>query len=358
MSRPARARIDLGALQHNFQRARAAAPASHVIAVIKANAYGHGVLPVAERLADADAFAVAGIDEALVLREAGHRKRTLLLAGIFQPDELSEAAARDLDLIVHDVWQVDALSAWQGKGRFDVWLKVDTGMHRLGIAPAELAAILAALRSLPCVKNVRLMTHLACADEPASDHAQAQLQQMQACCAGFEGEVCIANSAALLGWPDARRDWVRPGIMLYGSSPFVGGDASKDGLRPVMHLESRLIAVRDLAEGETIGYGAAFRAASPMRMGVVAMGYADGYPRCLAAGTPVLVDDKPASLAGRVSMDLVTVDLSAVPEARVGSLVRFWGAGLPADAIARAAGTISYELFTGVNARVPRQYEG
>ncbi len=356
MSRPARARIDLGALRHNFARARSAAGGSRIIAVIKANAYGHGVLPAAEVLADADAFAVASIEEALVLRDAGVDKRILLLAGIFDPAELDEAASRRLDLVVHDAWQVAALQSWRGAGRFDAWLKIDTGMHRLGVAAADVPVHAGALRALPCVRVVRLMTHLACADEPDSPHAAAQLAAMERACDGFDGEVCVANSAGLLGWPAARCDWVRPGIMLYGSSPFVGGDADRDGLRPVMHLESKIIAVRDLPRGECIGYGASYTAEKDLRMGVVALGYADGYPRRLGTGTPVLVDGRRTRLLGRVSMDLITLDLTGIPGAAVGSAVRFWGEGLPADEIAAAAGTIAYELFTGVNARVRREY--
>lgn len=357
MSRPARARIDLQALTHNFRKARSAAPDARVIAVIKANAYGHGVLQAASALREADAFAVASLEEALVLREAGENKRLMLLAGIFSADELDEAARHGLDLVVHDAWQVAALRAWQGSGQFDIWLKVDTGMHRLGVGTGEVQGLLDELHTLDRVATVRLMTHLACADEPGSEHTRQQLACLDACQGGFSGELCVANSAATLGWPQARADWVRPGIMLYGSSPFVAGSAVQDGLLPVMHLESRLISVRDLPRGESIGYGAAFRATQDMRMGVVALGYGDGYPRRLGTGTPVLVDGQRTQLVGRVSMDLITVDLTGLPRAQVGSLVRFWGDGLPADEIARAAETIAYELFTGINARVPRVYE-
>ncbi len=356
MSRPACARIDLAALTHNLSVARKSAPRSQVMAVIKADAYGHGVLQCADALKSADAFAVAGIDEALVLRAAGFEHRILLLGGIFDPAELDEAAAQNLDLVVHDAWQLAALRNWSGAKRVNTWLKVDSGMHRLGIPTTAVAGVAQELAALNCVRKVRLMTHLACADEPGSAHTSQQLAEFAACSRDFAGERSIANSAGVLAWPDAHADWIRPGIMLYGGSPFVGGNAQADGLLPVMHLESRVITVRDLAAGEAVGYGATWKTDHPIRMGVVAMGYGDGYPRQLGTGTPVLVDDQPARLIGRVSMDLITLDLTAVPAVGVGSVVRFWGAGLPADKIAGLAGTISYELLTGITARVPRVY--
>lgn len=357
MSRPAVARIDLTALADNFSRAKEAAPACRVMAVIKADAYGHGARACAHALQAADGYAVAGIDEALVLRAGGVGKPILLLGGFFHRAELPEIVQKRLDIVLHENWQLEALRGYQGALPLNVWVKVDSGMHRLGFPPERVAAVLEAVRTLPGIGTVRVLTHLACADEPGSGHVLAQLRVFDTVTAETGLERSIANSAATLGWPDAHADWVRPGIMLYGSSPFVDGDAAEDGLRPVMHLESRLIAVREVGSGESVGYGAAWTAVRAMRIGVAALGYADGYPRCLASGTPVLVDGRRAQLVGRVSMDLVTIDLTNVPVAEPGSTVRFWGEGLPADEIARAAGTIAYELFTGVTARVSRQYE-
>lgn len=356
MSRAACARIDLAALRHNLATARSSAPSSSVMAVVKADAYGHGSVQCAKALADADGFAVVGLEEAAVLREAGIDQRILLLEGFFEASELPEIQRLNLEIVVHSCEQIDALEQAILPGPLRVWLKIDTGMHRLGIEPAETAASVARLENIPHVVGLHLMTHLACADERGNPYTDIQMQCFFERCEGLDYPRSIANSAAVLGWPAAHSDWVRPGIMLYGSSPFEGGDAGADGLRPVMSLDSELIAVRELAAGEPVGYGCTWRAPEACRIGVVAMGYADGYPRHAPSGTPVLVDGIRSALAGRVSMDMLMVELDAVSGAHPGSPVRLWGDGLPIDEVARSAGTISYELLTKVTPRVPREY--
>ncbi len=356
MSRAARARIDLPALRRNLELARSAAGGARVMAVIKADAYGHGSVPCARALDAADSFAVVGLEEALVLRDAGIGKPMLLLEGFFTPDELRPIAALDLQIVVHAEEQVAALEAARLDTPLVVWLKIDTGMHRLGVQPSAVSALLSRLRSCGSVGSVHLMTHLACADDRQDDYTRTQLQNFADATAGLGLPCSIANSAGLMGWPESRAEWVRPGIMLYGSSPFIGGDAAAEGLAPVMHLESELIAVRDLPAGEPVGYGCTWRAPRDIRMGVVAMGYGDGYPRHAPSGTPVLVEGCRTTLIGRVSMDMITVLLDDVPNARPGSPVRLWGEGLPVDEVATAAGTISYELLTGITPRVPRIY--
>lgn len=356
MSRAACARIDLGALRHNLAIARSSAPSSRVMAVVKADAYGNGSVACAQALDDADGFAVVGLEEAAVLRDAGIDKRILLLEGFFEPSELPEIRKLGLDIVVHAREQIDALEAAGLTDPISVWLKIDTGMHRLGIDPAEVPACVARLGDIPAVRDLQLMTHLACADERGSAYTRTQLQRFFQTCEGYDHMRSIANSAAILGWPEAHADWVRPGIMLYGSSPFENGEAGEENLRAVMSLESELIAVRDLAAGEPVGYGCTWRAERDGRIGVVAIGYADGYPRHAPSGTPVLVDGLRTSLVGRVSMDMITVDLDPVPDAGPGSSVRLWGDGLSIDEVARAAGTISYELLTKVTQRVPRVY--
>ncbi|HHJ14449.1 MAG TPA: alanine racemase [Gammaproteobacteria bacterium] len=361
MTRPLRARIDLDALQANLALARAAAPASRVLAVIKADAYGHGMVPVAQALAaGVDAFAVASLDEAAQLRAAGIGARVLVLEGLFGPDERDEALALGLDLVVHHAGQVEDLERLRPAAATEhplrVWLKIDTGMHRLGIDPAECGALLARLQRIPGLVPVAVLSHFACADEPthpANDRQQACFERV----AG-EGEMArsLANSAALLTRPDSHFEWVRPGIMLYGASPLVPEVRCPVDLRPVMQLVSALIAVRHCRRGEGVGYGLDWVCPEDMPVGVVAGGYGDGYPRHAPAGTPVLVNGRRVPLVGRVSMDMLCVDLRSQPEARVGDPVLLWGKGLPVEQLARAAGTISYELLCGVTNRVPRLY--
>jgi len=347
------ARIDLAALRHNLRVAHHAAPASRLIAVIKANAYGHGMQRVARALEQADAFGVARVEEGVQLREAGVGKPLLVLEGCFGPEELALAACHDLQLVVAEPEQLALLAKARLQRPVHCWLKVDTGMHRLGIPLQRAAAAFVALGAAPAVADdLRLMTHLACADTPADAATEAQLRRFNPLVKAFGVETSIANSAGILAWPDSHGDWNRPGIMLYGSSPMAGGVPDDHGLRPVMTLSTRLIAVRHLQQGDAVGYGGSWRCPEAMRVGVAAIGYGDGYPRHAPSGTPVLINGQRAALVGRVSMDMITVDLRKIDDAEVGNPVVLWGEGLPADEIARAAATIAYELFCGVTQRV------
>jgi len=361
MSRAARAIIDLDALRHNLQRARAADPGARQFPVIKADAYGHGLLPVAQALNAADGFAVASVEEALLLREAGIDQPVLLLEGFFQTDGLSEIQQYQLDIVVHHAAQLDTLEAWvrqqTGVKPVNVWLKVDSGMHRLGFAPDEVEHAWQRLTACTAVSQPpRLMTHLACADDFHNIRTQQQIAVFNSMLPGVPIERSIANSAGILGWMPSHAAIDRPGIMLYGVSPFLGETGEARRLRPVMTLRSELIAINVCQAGDAVGYGGTWVCPETMPVGIVAMGYGDGYPRHAPAGTPVQVNGVEVPLVGRVSMDMICVDLRGLPNAQVGDGVVLWGEGLPAETVAQAAGTIAYELFCNVSARVPRQY--
>ncbi|MEZ5542760.1 MAG: alanine racemase [Pseudomonadota bacterium] len=356
MTRPAYAHIDCGALQHNLARVRQAAPSSRVIAVIKANAYGHGLVRTAQALAGADAFGVVGLEEAIALREAGLEQRIVLLEGLFTAADLALVCGYRLDLVVHSEYQLALLEQGRLTRPVDVWLKLDTGMHRLGFAPARLDAVLARLHAAPHIGTVRYMTHFARADEPEADYTATQIATFAAALGDRDGERTLANSAAVLAWPGAHADWVRPGIMLYGASPLQGQSAAALGLKPAMTLRSALIAITDCRRGDAVGYGGDWMCPADMRIGVAAIGYGDGYPRHAPAGTPVLVKGRHAALAGRVSMDMICIDLGGQPDAVIGDDVILWGDGLPVDDVAHAAGTISYELLSGISRRVKYRY--
>jgi len=354
--RPAQARIDLQALQHNFHRVRALAPDSKVMDIIKANAYGHGLVPVAQALRGRDAFGVACLEEAISLREAGFDRRIVLLEGLFGLDDLALIHGYQLDVVIHHISQVEMLEQDRPAKPLDIWLKIDTGMHRLGFPPDQVAVVTERLERLPQPGCVRYMSHFACADEPDNPATQIQLDRFEAVCADFKGERSLANSAAVLDWPASHCDWVRPGIMLYGGSPLPGRTAQDLGLQPVMTLATRLIAVNPHNKGEAIGYGGEWICPEDMPVGVAAMGYGDGYPRHAPAGMPVLVNGKRSALIGRVSMDMICIDLRTRPDAKVGDEVILWGEGLPVDEVAQQAGTISYELLCGVGSRVQFEY--
>lgn len=350
MPRPIQARVDLSALENNLYVARHAT-SSRIMAVIKANAYGHGLLNAAEALANADGFALLDVADAVRLREAGYRQTILLLEGFFDAQDLALAAEYDLACVVHSSWQIALLDAYPARGSLDVWLKVNSGMTRLGFAPGQLDGAMTALRRHPALHEITLMTHFAHADEKRG--VSEQLDVFNQAAYDYRAARSLANSAALLRHRSTHGDWVRPGIMLYGASPFSDVSARQLGLRPAMTLESRIIAVQELRAGDEIGYGALFRADRSMRVGVVACGYADGYPRHAPNGTPISVDGQKSRLLGRVSMDMLYVDISHLPGADVGSTVTLWGDGVPVEEVARAAGTISYELMCAVAARVP-----
>ena len=355
MPRPIQARIDLSALEHNLQVARRATSA-RIMAVIKAEAYGHGLLRAAEALNAADGFALLDINDAVHLREAGFRQVILLLEGFFTPDDLPLVAEYDLACVIHSPHQIAMLDNFPRRGKLQVWLKINSGMNRLGFAPQDVSAVMEKLKVHPAVRDIALMTHFSHADEEAG--VAAQLEVFNELAAPYRVARSLANSAALLRYPATHADWVRPGIMLYGASPFAHGSGEQQsaqqlGLRPVMTLHSEIISVRELKAGERIGYGGMFRAEAAMRVGVVACGYADGYPRHAPTSTPVLVAGRRTRTLGRVSMDMLSVDLSALPDADIGSGVTLWGAGLPVEEVAHAAGTISYELLCALTARVP-----
>ena len=345
--------INLDALRHNLACARAAAPRSRVMAVIKANGYGHGLLRVAAALRDADALAVARVGEGVQLRDAGSRMRVVVLEGCFDERELAEAAGRNLDLVFHQPYQLRLLQLARLPRAPRCWLKVDTGMHRLGFGlDAALDAYATLAEAAPGEKRPALMTHLANADDLADPYTREQVASLDPLARRLGAPLSISNSAGILGWPAAHGDWVRPGLMLYGASPFVGGRAASHGLRPVMTLRSRLIAVNRYEQGDRIGYGGTYVCPEPMPVGVVAVGYGDGYPRHARSGTPVLVAGRRAPLIGRVSMDMISVDLRGVPGARVGDPAILWGEGLPIEEIAEWADTIPYQLTCGITPRV------
>lgn len=347
--------VDPAALAHNLARVRALAPRSRVLAVIKADAYGHGLLTAARALAEADGFAVARLAEAERLRAAALGQRILLLPGVTSIDELALASRLGLDLVVHHPSQIELLEQAPAGVGVEAWLEVDTGMHRLGIPPERVEQAFRRLQRCVAVRApLRVMTHLAEADEPYKAATRAQLARMRECTAALGAERSIGNSAGILAWPDARSDWVRPGIMLYGISPFTGDAGAGHGLRPAMTLCTRLLAVHRVPRGGRVGYGGTYEVEQDMLMGAAAAGYADGYPRHVPNGTPVLVDGVRVPLAGRVSMDTITLDLRRCPAARVGAPVTLWGDALPVEVVARAAGTIGYELVSRVGSRVPR----
>ena len=345
--------VDSAALGHNLARVRALAPDSRVLAVIKANAYGHGLVPVARALAACDAFAVARLEEGLALRDAGFRQRVLLLEGVRTAEQLAQAGQHELDVMVHSFEQLALLEARTGTVPLDAWLKLDTGMNRLGFRPEEFRPALERLRRIPGLgQPPRLVTHLAKADLRDDPMTATQLELFASVTAGCPGERSIANTAGILAWPHARSDWARPGLMLYGLVPFGDGTGADFGLRPAMSFESEVIAVRTVLPGESVGYCATWRANRASRIAVVAAGYGDGYPRATATGAPVLVQARRAPLVGRVSMDMLTVDVTDLPSVRPGDPVTLWGDGLPAEEVARHAGAIPYELTCGVSQRV------
>ncbi|MDO5289098.1 MAG: alanine racemase [Pseudomonadota bacterium] len=368
MPRPIQAHIHTGALRHNIERLRAAAPGARVWAVVKANAYGHGIERAFDGLRGADGFALLDLAEAERVRALGWRGPVLLLEGVFEPRDLELCSRLELWHTVHCDEQIDWLSMHKTQQPHRVFLKLNSGMNRLGFAPARYRSAYARLAALPQVDEIAHMTHLANADLPGGLHAP--LAAFAQATEALAGERSVANSAAVLrhGTQDSvRADWVRPGIAAYGSSPDAPThSAAHWGLQPAMTLQARVLAVQTLQAGQSTGYGACFTADAPMRIGIVACGYADGYPRVAPSGTPVLIDGQRSRTLGRVSMDMLTVDLSALPHAGVGSTVTLWGraapehggAVLPIDEVALAAGTLSYELMCALAPRVPVTADG
>lgn len=355
--RSATAEINLTALEHNVAQIREIAPHSKIMAVVKANAYGHGLLGVARALKNVDAFAVARVEEALTLRSGGVVKPILLLEGFFSTEELPILVANNIHTSVHIEQQLAELEEAELETPINVWLKMDTGMHRLGIRPEQCKEAINRLKHNPnVVQPARLMTHFGCADERDNPITQKQIDIFDDLTEGIEGEQSIANSAGVIAWPSSRRDWIRPGISLYGVSPMLDNTATEHNLKPVMTLTTDLIAIHEVKQDEIIGYGGIWRAPKDTQIGVVAIGYGDGYPRMAPEGTPVLVNGRIVPVVGRVSMDMLTVDLGADCTDNVGDKVILWGEGLAAELVAEHIGTIAYELVTKLTQRVSLKY--
>ncbi len=353
MSRATSATIHTDALRHNLQLIRRRAPGSKVMAVVKADGYGHGLERVARALQGADAFGVAALSDAERLRAAGLSQRIVLLSGPDENDDLAQLRRLQVDAVIHHASQLQLLEADGGGAPIRVWLKLDTGMHRLGFPAADAAQVHARLSALPAVAaDIVLMTHFARSDEFSAAATREQMRRFDEAVQGLPGEHSLSNSAGVLGWPQAHRHWVRPGGALYGLSAVEGQSGPDLGLEPAMTLSTRLISVKDVEADAAIGYGGAFVAPTAMRIGIAAIGYGDGYPRHAGSGSPILVGNAIARTVGRVSMDLMAVDLSTHPDATVGTSVVAWGRGLPVETVAATAGTLGYELACGITRRV------
>ncbi len=354
--RPLLATIHLDPLRHNLRMAKSLAPAAKAMAVVKANGYGHGLLRAASSLSEADGFAVLGVDEGIALREAGYEQVILLLEGVFEAEELSAAARHRLAVVVHCEDQLLMLEALRGEKPVDVFLKVNTGMNRLGVPVGRFWSFYDRLRACGSVGQLSLMTHFATADEAAG--VTEQFERFDELTREISAPRSMANSAALLRYPQTHADWVRPGIMLYGATPFGDRSAADLGLKPAMTLSSAIIAVQNVPSGQGIGYGHCFTAERPTRVGIVACGYADGYPRHAPTGTPIAVAGRMTRTLGRVSMDMLFADLTDIPDADIGSPVELWGAQVPVDEVAKAAGTVGYELLCALAPRVRGVVDG
>ncbi|PVD45669.1 alanine racemase [Serratia liquefaciens] len=351
--------IDRRALRHNLQQVRRQAPQSRLIAVVKANAYGHGLLETAHTLQDADCYGVARIGEALKLRSGGIVKPILMLEGFFSAEDLPVLVANNIETAVHSIEQLEALEQATLARPVPVWMKLDTGMHRLGVRPEHAEAFyqrLSACRNV--VQPVNIMSHFSRADEPSSDATLKQMQCFEQFARGKPGQRSIAASGGTLLWPDAHNDWVRPGIILYGVSPMEDANGSQFDLQPAMKLKSNLIAVREHKAGESVGYGGTWVSEGDTRLGVVAMGYGDGYPRSAPSGTPVWLNGREVPIVGRVSMDMMSVDLGPNATDKVGDEVVLWGQELPVERIADCTGISAYELITKLTQRVAMEYIG
>jgi alanine racemase len=354
----ARAVIKLGALRHNLQVIREKSPQAKVMAVVKANAYGHGMVEAARALSGADSLAVARLSEANTLRAAGIDAPIVILEGVFDADELNVAVSANFEIIAHCVEQLELLEDLDA-GQLTVWLKFETGMNRLGLPASDAAQLIERARLCKSISTVRLMSHLANADDLQDEKTAEQLRLFESIAAGFDGDISIASSPAIFGWPESVKgcSWVRPGVVLYGISPFEDSTGADLGLQPVMHFGSRLIAVKNVKAGDTVGYGGIWEAKEDSIIGIAAAGYADGYTRCLPSGTPVLVNGRRVPLAGRVSMDMIAVDLGPGATDKFGDPVLLWGDGLPVEEIANYASTIPYQLVCGVLHREPCKFE-
>ncbi|GLT13969.1 alanine racemase [Vibrio algivorus] len=361
MARPTKASIDLAAFRHNYRVAKAQSPNSKAVAIIKADAYGHGAVKLAHSLSEADAFGVACIEEAIELREAGIKQPILLLEGFFEASELELIQRHHLWTALHSQHQIEAIKRQPESYNFNVWLKLDSGMHRLGFSPQDYPSAFEQLSELPQVDNIVHMTHFACADELDKSMTQSQLKTCKATLAQLKTQTSsFANSAATLAHPSSHSEqfsgYTRPGIMLYGADPLLHPNSASKQLIPVMTLTSKIIAIREVKAQESVGYGERYRCERNMKIGTVAIGYADGYPRHAKDGTPVMVDGIRTQLVGRVSMDMLTVDLTDIPNADIGSTVELWGKNVKSAEVAHCCDTIPYTLFTGITRRVYKEY--
>ncbi|KAB1459763.1 alanine racemase [Vibrio panuliri] len=353
----ATAQIDLAALKHNLQLLKQQAPNSKMMAVVKANGYGHGLNQIAKNANVADAYGVARIEEALQLRAVGIVKPILLLEGFYSPGDLPVLVTNNIQTVVHCIEQLEALENAILETPVKVWLKVDSGMHRLGVRPEQLEEFITRLKACDNVAQpLRYISHFACADELDKPATVQQIELFRSLTDGCSGERSLAASAGVLAWPESHLDWVRPGIIMYGVSPFADKSAEELGFKPVMTLKSHLIAVRDVKQGESIGYGGIWTSERDTKVGVIAIGYGDGYPRTAPNGTPVYVNGRKVPTAGRVSMDMLTVDLGPQATDKVGDEAILWGKELAAEEVAAHIGTIAYELVTKLTPRVEMEY--
>ena len=353
MTRPTTCTFSSENLLHNLATIRATAPRAKIMAMVKANAYGHGIVEVGHRLDGlVDALGVASVDEALILRSAGVRAPITLIEGIFTPDEFRIASEQKFCVAFHHAGQIQALKDNPPRHLLHAWLKIDTGMGRLGFLPEDVPDALKALSNSPSLRQpVGILSHFACADEPEHPQNQKQITAFQKFTATYKGPKSFCNSAAIFSIPSQHYDWVRPGLSLYGASPLAGRTAESLGLKPVMTLRSRLISIKTVQQGETIGYGSRFQCPETMPVGIIAIGYGDGYPRSAQNGTPVLVNQTRCPVIGRVSMDMTAIDLRPCPTAAVGAEVTLWGDGLPIEEVAETTSNINYDLLTGVRER-------
>jgi alanine racemase len=357
MGRAATITINFEALRHNYRLAKRVSGNQKTLAIIKADAYGHGAIMVARALSnEVDGFGVACIEEAVELREAGINKPILLLEGFFTPDELNIISELDLWTAIHSEEQVDLLSRHTLSKRINVWLKMDCGMHRLGIKPERYNTVYQKLNTLPQVNDIVLMSHFSSADELDIDETKKQVALFDRFTKNIPAQKSLANSAATLGQPCSHKDWQRPGLMLYGATPFTQSHPNADQLQSVMTLSSEVIAVHHLEQGDAVGYSKTFVCDKATKVGTVAMGYADGYPRHAKCGTPVLVNGQLTRTLGRVSMDMLAIDLTNIEGAETGAYVELWGENLPASEVATYCDTIPYTLFTGITRRVHKAY--
>lgn len=353
MTPTAYAVIHLDAVQHNLLKVRHFAPHAKIMAVIKANAYGHGMLRIAQALRQVDGFAVARVIEGIRLRQAGFQQRIAVLEGFTCQEELASLIKFNLEPVVHSLGQISVFEKNQTREQMTIWLKIDSGMNRLGFKPAEFDAVYQRLLRCPVIRQpFNFMTHLANADDLSDSMTMKQIRRFNGTLAGLPGERSIANSAGIIGWKESLTDWIRPGVMLYGVSPFSDRIGAELGFKPVMGLHSKLIAVKPVERGDTVGYGGSWVCERSTVMGVVAIGYGDGYPRYAKTGTPVLVNGQRVPLIGRVSMDMITVDLAKQPNAKPGDPVTLWGNGLAVEEVALCSDTIPYTLLCGITQRV------